>query len=412
MEIRDARPDDVPAMAAIYDEAVRTSVATFDLEPVGHALLTEKVAHAQGSDHVLVALVDGEVVGYAYAGAFRPRPAYAGTKEVTVYLASPARGRGVGRALYDELLRRLDADPAVHTQIAVVALPNPASEALHRSLGFAPVGTMREVGHKLGRWVDVAYLQRLPEHRLPGGNVGGAVRVGGTVRRRTGPWTPAVHALLDHLATAGLDRIPRVHGIDESGREILDFLPGSVPEDPAYLTDGQLVATARWLARLHAATADFPADERRWYFTTAGRGEGQVICHHDVAPYNLVFDGDELAGVFDWDLASPGHPWDDVAFLAWNALPLLRERDDLDAVAIARRLGLLLDAYGDPRLTASEVLDRAIARMELAVENIAAGQRAGDEGMLSLGRAGEPAATRVRIADALTRLPAIRAALG
>ncbi len=161
MIVRDAGPEDVAAMAAIYDEQVRTSVATFDVEPVGATVLRAKVAAAAGSHHVLVADRDGLVIGYAHSGPFRPRPAYDGTTEVSVYLAPEARGRGVATALYTELFARLDADDSTHTQLAVIALPNDASEALHRRFGFAEVGTLREVGRKLGRWVDVRYLQRM-----------------------------------------------------------------------------------------------------------------------------------------------------------------------------------------------------------------------------------------------------------
>jgi phosphinothricin acetyltransferase len=163
--IRDAVAGDLPAMAAIYDAEVAGSVATFDTEPRGAAYLGEKLAAAGGSDIVLVACRDGQVVGYAFSGPFRPRPAYAGTKEVSVYLAAGARGRGVGRALYSELLARLDAHPDVHTLVAVIALPNEASLALHRALGFEEVGVLREVGHKFGRWVDTAWYQRLPRPR-------------------------------------------------------------------------------------------------------------------------------------------------------------------------------------------------------------------------------------------------------
>ncbi|HEV7148562.1 MAG TPA: GNAT family N-acetyltransferase, partial [Pedococcus sp.] len=103
------------------------------------------------------ACVDDEVVGYAFSGAFRPRPAYAGTKEVSVYVAPTMSRRGVGRSLYAELLGRLDGLSEVHTQVAVVALPNDASEGLHRTMGFHRVGVLREVGHKLGRYVDTAW---------------------------------------------------------------------------------------------------------------------------------------------------------------------------------------------------------------------------------------------------------------
>jgi L-amino acid N-acyltransferase YncA len=161
VEIRDATLADLAPMAAIYDEQVRTSLATFDTEERGAAYLGEKLADAGGSDVVLVATSGGEVVGYAYSGPFRPRPAYAGTKEVSVYLAPHARGLGLATRLYAVLLARLDELADVHTQVAVIALPNPASEALHRAHGFELVGVLREVGHKFGRFVDTAWYQRL-----------------------------------------------------------------------------------------------------------------------------------------------------------------------------------------------------------------------------------------------------------
>jgi L-amino acid N-acyltransferase YncA len=158
--VRDATAGDLPAMAAIYDEQVRTSVATFDTEPRGTSYLGEKLASAGGSDLVLVAVRGDEVLGYAFSGPFRPRPAYDGTKEVSVYLAPQARGLGLGTLLYGALLARLDDLPGVHTQVAVIALPNDASIGLHRRHGFVEVGVLREVGRKFGRWVDTAWYQR------------------------------------------------------------------------------------------------------------------------------------------------------------------------------------------------------------------------------------------------------------
>lgn len=162
VRVRDAALEDLPAMATIYDEQVRTSVATFDTEPRGAAYLGEKLAHAGGGDIVLVAHAGDEVLGYAFSGPFRPRPAYDGTKEVSVYVAATARGRGVARVLYATLLERLDGLAHVHTQVAVIALPNDASEALHRAFGFEQVGVLREVGRKFDRWVDTAWYQRMP----------------------------------------------------------------------------------------------------------------------------------------------------------------------------------------------------------------------------------------------------------
>ncbi|GAB2623920.1 GNAT family N-acetyltransferase [Pseudactinotalea suaedae] len=156
--VRDATAADIPSMAAIYDEQVLTAITTFDIEPLGMSVLTRLVEGA--ASPILVVEDEGRVLGYAYAGSFRPRPAYRATREVSIYLDAAARGRGIGRDLYSALLARLDSDPDVHTVLAVVALPNDASERLHRGLGFERAALLREVGHKLGRWIDVAMYQR------------------------------------------------------------------------------------------------------------------------------------------------------------------------------------------------------------------------------------------------------------
>lgn len=242
------------------------------------------------------------------------------------------------------------------------------------------------------------------EQALPGGNVGGAVRVGNTVRRRTGPWTPAVHLLLDHLGAAGLDAVPGVHGIDARGREVLDHLPGEVVDvDAEVISDARLVALGRWLRRFHDASATFEPGKQRWYFVERDLEADEIICHNDVAPYNTAFDGDRVAGVFDWELAGPGRPVDDLAFLAWNAVPLFRTVEGTDRAWIHARLIALDDAYG-AGIGGEGLARAALARMRTATDRIAEGQLAGDEGMLRLGRAGEPERTRARLADAAARL--------
>src|SRR4051794_8765664 len=130
------------------------------------------------------------------------------------------------------------------------------------------------------------------------GNVGGAVRIGSTVHRAAGPWTPAVHALLEHLQPR-LPHIPRVLGFDERGREVLTYLPGHVIDNEATsLTMRQIVSIVDWTRAFHTAVADFH-DPGPWrYFPIA---DATIIGHNDIAPYNACFDGDELAGVFDWD---------------------------------------------------------------------------------------------------------------
>jgi L-amino acid N-acyltransferase YncA len=160
LTLRAATAADLQALAAIYNEAVAHSVATFDVEPQPPELFAERVASTRPGDHVVVAEERGRVVGMAYAATYRPRPAYDGTRETSIYLAADARGRGLGRALYDELLARVDAD-GIHVCLAVIAQPNPASEALHAALGFERVGTLREVGRKFDRWVDTTWWQRV-----------------------------------------------------------------------------------------------------------------------------------------------------------------------------------------------------------------------------------------------------------
>jgi phosphinothricin acetyltransferase len=166
MLIRPATEADLPGVGAIYGREAREGHATFDVEARSADAWRTRLGHAEPGDHFLVAVgdggavEDGEVVGYATSGPFRPKPAYGHTRETTIYVAPAGQGRGTGRALYDALVDRCRAD-GVHLLVAAVALPNPASLALHRACGFEVVGTMREVGHKHDRWIDVTWLQRV-----------------------------------------------------------------------------------------------------------------------------------------------------------------------------------------------------------------------------------------------------------
>lgn len=161
--IRPATPADIDAIAAIYAREVREGYATFATEVPPESRWATQLASTHPGDHFLVAVDGARVVGYAYSGPFRERGAYAHTRESTIYLDPSAAGRGIGRALYGELVDRVAASGA-RTLLAAVALPNDASEALHRACGFERVGVMREVGRKLDRWIDVAWWQlMLPE---------------------------------------------------------------------------------------------------------------------------------------------------------------------------------------------------------------------------------------------------------
>ncbi len=160
MTVRPATAADVDAVAAIYAHEVHTGVSTFDTVEPPRSRWEDKVASVESGDHVLVAEHDGAVVGFASSSSYRPRPGYRLTRETSVYLAPGSQGQGLGRALYVDLLERVRGD-GIHTVLAGVALPNPASVRLHAAVGFVHLGTMREVGRKLDRWIDVAWYQQV-----------------------------------------------------------------------------------------------------------------------------------------------------------------------------------------------------------------------------------------------------------
>lgn len=158
--IRQASLEDLPAIAGIYAREVLTGTSTFDLEPPPQAYWEAKLASQEPGDHLLVAGAGAAgVTGFAYSTSYRPRGGYRHTRETSIYLAPAARGQGLGRRLYDDLLATMAVD-GVHTVLALVARPNPASEALHVATGFRQVGTMTEVGRKLGRWIDTVWYER------------------------------------------------------------------------------------------------------------------------------------------------------------------------------------------------------------------------------------------------------------
>jgi phosphinothricin acetyltransferase len=157
--VRDASVADAAACAAVYRPYVTDTAITFETAPPGPAEMADRIAAALAT-HAWVVLEDaGHVCGYAYGGPFKSRPAYRWSCEVSVYLERGRTRTGAGRRLYTELFERLSRR-GYRTVVAGMTLPNAASEGLHRALGFAPVGTFREIGHKLGAWHDVAWTQR------------------------------------------------------------------------------------------------------------------------------------------------------------------------------------------------------------------------------------------------------------
>ena len=190
-----------------------------------------------------------------------------------------------------------------------------------------------------------------PEVVLAGGNMTPVVRVGDTVRRRAGPWTPTIHALLRHVRTAGFTLGPEPLGLDGHGREILSLLPGRVATYPLpafVLSDAMLATVARTLRAYHDATAGFagPA-EPVWQWPATEPAE--VVCHNDFAPYNLAFRDGLPVGAIDFEAASPGPRAWDLAYLAYRLVPLAHPSNpDLPLQPDPEaRLARLCDAYGD-----------------------------------------------------------------
>jgi len=158
--LRPAEPADAPALLAIYAPLVESTAVSFEDVPPSAEEMAARIVATLRTHPFLVAERQGTIAGYAYAGRHRARAAYRLSADVSVYVATEGRRRGVGRALYSALLEEL-ARRGFHAAFAGIALPNPASVALHEALGFTPVGVYREVGFKLGRWHDVGWWQRL-----------------------------------------------------------------------------------------------------------------------------------------------------------------------------------------------------------------------------------------------------------
>ncbi|WP_218670869.1 phosphotransferase [Microbispora sp. GKU 823] len=196
----------------------------------------------------------------------------------------------------------------------------------------------------------------IQERPLPGGNTNGAVRVGDTVRRVPGPWTPAVHALLRYLEDVGFEGAPRARGFDDQGREVLSYLPGEVLGTtrpwPAWVhSDDALRQVGGWLRDFHTAVSSFaPPPDAVWREGGTWR-PGLVVGHNDAAPYNAAWADGRLVGFFDWDFAGPVAPEWDLAFTAFSWVPLharhVAAAEGFTAFAERpRRLRLFLDAYG------------------------------------------------------------------
>lgn len=206
------------------------------------------------------------------------------------------------------------------------------------------------------------------------------MRIGDTVRRPTGPWTPTIHALLRHLDD--FDGAPRVLGIDEQGREILEHLPGPMawPEMGELATDDGLSRAADLLRRYHEAVADFdvPVDAV-WQFPDMAPdcepfigGERMIVCHNDCAAWNLVMGADRWAFI-DWDVAGPRPRIWDVAY-AIRGMVLVDPDSDLE-----HRIAVFADAYGLDVVERRRLPEVVVARIESSISLMRRRGEAGEE---------------------------------
>jgi L-amino acid N-acyltransferase YncA len=161
MAIRLAQPRDLAVITAIYDDAVRHGTASFELDPPDQAEMARRYETLRAGGYpYLVAELDGDVVGYAYAGPYRARPAYRWSVEDSIYVAPQAQRRGIGSALLARLLAEAEAG-GFRQMLAVIGdSANTGSVELHRAAGFRLIGTFENVGFKFGRWLDTVLMQR------------------------------------------------------------------------------------------------------------------------------------------------------------------------------------------------------------------------------------------------------------
>jgi hypothetical protein len=214
---------------------------------------------------------------------------------------------------------------------------------------------------------DHELLQDLPHREV--------LRVGDTVRRPMYPWSATIHELLRHLEAVGFPYAPRVLGIDDQGREVLTYLEGdSGPDGWDRVVDGTgLVAMARLLRDYHQAVAGFrPSDGATWATRVEPAGEGELICHGDFGPWNIVWRGTQPVGLLDWDYAWPQPAMHDVAYALEYVAPFRDDRECLQWLRYPeppdrrRRLEVFAEAYG---LTSTAgLVDAVIAQQHLVLD--------------------------------------------
>lgn len=158
MNIRKVKLEDAEQIAGIYNYYIRNTHHTFETELLEAEVMRERIGEVNEDYPYLVAEDNGEICGYAFATQFKLRQAYAFSAEVSIYVKNDTKQRGVGTMLYEQLFDELK-DSDVHAIVAGIALPNDGSVRFHEKLGFTKIAHFREIGYKLGRWIDVGYWE-------------------------------------------------------------------------------------------------------------------------------------------------------------------------------------------------------------------------------------------------------------
>lgn len=246
----------------------------------------------------------------------------------------------------------------------------------------------------------------MSEVPLSGGNTTTVVRVGDTVRRTPGAWTPAVHTLLAHLETAGFDAAPRPRGFDEQGREVLSYIDGDAgqyPLGPQWTSYETMLQAARLVRRFHEAQAGFvPPKEARWRGLAPAGVTAEVVCHNDIAPHNTVLRPDGSLALIDWDFAAPGTRLYDIAHAAWKWVPLYSDIDTAEhgwppPYDRPGRLRAFADAYGLTATGRAGLVDAIRARIVDTIEGIRRFAEAGEPAFVQIWNDSQAAGPRLDV---------------
>ena len=196
------------------------------------------------------------------------------------------------------------------------------------------------------------------------GNVANPIRVGNTVRRDSGPWTPAVHALLRHVRASGFDGAPLPLGLDEDGREVLEYIDGVDGREVAP-SDANLRSAISLIRSIHDATVGFDSSNRVWNtkrFMVDQTGDtDEIVAHNDLGTWNVIYRDERAVAIIDWDFAAPASRLWDLASATWCFTPMypddLIRRLGYDPSKRAGRFRIICDTYDvDDRLLLLDVI--------------------------------------------------------